>query len=117
VETLALLRAETLRCRPDALATLMADHTAYDHRPTLPTIAPSIDCLVVAGGASGVFPPLGCERAAELIPRCAKVCVPGAGHWLYLELPRGFSRLLLGFAARGVEGVDADAAARMLRDE
>jgi hypothetical protein len=44
----AELRAETLRCKPEALGALMADHTQLDWRPVLPLLA--LPCLNVVGG-------------------------------------------------------------------
>lgn len=44
----AALRAETLRCKPEALGALMADHTQLDWRPVLPLL--ELPCLNVVGG-------------------------------------------------------------------
>lgn len=53
-DILQLLKQETLRCKPQALAALMADHTQLDWRPILPRI--NLPCLNMVGGTSGVFP-------------------------------------------------------------
>lgn len=47
-EVLAELRQETLRCKPQALGAIMADHTQLDWRPVLPLLR--LPCLNVVGG-------------------------------------------------------------------
>ncbi len=41
------LRAETMRCKPQALGAIMADHTQLDWRPVLPLL--KLPCLNVVG--------------------------------------------------------------------
>ena len=60
------LTSETLRCNPDHLARLMADHTQLDWRPQLPPI--SVPCLNMIGCQSGCFPVAGCETVNKLTP-------------------------------------------------
>jgi hypothetical protein len=55
-----------LRCKPEHLARLMADHTQLDWRPQLPHI--TVRCLNVIGCQSGCFPVQGCEAVNSLIP-------------------------------------------------
>lgn len=57
---------ETLKCQPEHLAQLMADHTQLDWRPVLGRI--TIPCLNLIGCHSGVFPMEGCEAVSSLIP-------------------------------------------------
>lgn len=57
---------ETLKCHPEQLSQLMADHTQLDWRPVLRRI--SIPCLNMIGCNSGVFPVEGCEAVSTLIP-------------------------------------------------
>lgn len=99
----ALLRRETLRCDPAALAELMTDHTQLDWRSLLPRIG--IPCLNCCGGRSGVFPLDGCLEVARLIGagRCRSAVFDRANHWLYLEQPEEFNRLLIDFV-KGADG-------------
>lgn len=101
-DVLADLRAETLRCKPSALAALMADHTQLDWRPVLPLLR--LPCLNVVGQCSGVFPPEGCLAVAQGAPQCCSVVFKRANHWLYLEQPEEFNALLLDFLTNGNEG-------------
>jgi non-heme chloroperoxidase len=57
---------DIVKCRPEHLARLMADHTKLDWRPSLKRI--SIPCLNTIGCHSGVFPAEGCEAVSNLIP-------------------------------------------------
>jgi pimeloyl-ACP methyl ester carboxylesterase len=93
---------ETMRCDPHALGQLMADHTQLDWRPLLPLL--SLPCLNCVGGCSGVFPVEGCLSVAELAPDCCSVVFSRANHWLYLEQPEEFNKLLLDFVANGNAG-------------
>uniref|UniRef100_A0A383V6P7 AB hydrolase-1 domain-containing protein n=1 Tax=Tetradesmus obliquus TaxID=3088 RepID=A0A383V6P7_TETOB len=97
--TMQLLKQETMRCKPQALGQLMADHAQLDWRPLLPLLA--LPCLNCVGGCSGVFPPEGCLHIAELAPDCCSVVFSRANHWLYLEQPQEFNALLLDFVAKG----------------
>ena len=107
--TSALLKAETLRCDPRRLGQLMAEHTAADWRPILPTI--SAPCLVVYGPLSGCFPPEGCVYVAGAVQNGSAVAMPGCNHWCYLEQPEAFARILADFVARlARSGVGDDAA-------
>jgi pimeloyl-ACP methyl ester carboxylesterase len=101
-ELLAALRAETLRCDGAALAELMRDHTQLDWRTLLPRI--TLPCLNLVGGRSGVFPVEGCLEVANLIEDCRSVVFDRANHWLYLEQPDEFNRLVLEFVASGNAG-------------
>ncbi|KAI7836993.1 hypothetical protein COHA_009175 [Chlorella ohadii] len=98
-EVTRVLEQETLRADPNALAQLMADHTAIDWRPLLPRIA--IPCLNVVGRKSAVFPWYGVEVVGKLIPNCHTVFFENANHWLYLEEPDKFNKLLSDFATAG----------------
>jgi non-heme chloroperoxidase len=77
-EALKVLEAETLRASPGALAALMADHTALDWRPILPTI--KVPCLNIIGRRSAVFPWWGVEEVTRLLPDC-KSCFFEGNHW------------------------------------
>lgn len=61
-----MLKPETLKCVPEQLGELMADHTQLDWRPLLARI--SIPCLTVIGCQSAIFPVAGCEAVSSLIP-------------------------------------------------
>ena len=77
--------AETLKCDPDHLARLMADHAQLDWRPVLPRITKP--CLNLYGTESGCFPVEGTIAVGELIPDCTNEAFEGCNHWLYLEKP------------------------------
>ena len=62
---LATLKAETLRCCPERLAALMADHTARDWRALIRQLS-SIPCCAIYGTSSGCFPEDGCAASATL---------------------------------------------------
>jgi pimeloyl-ACP methyl ester carboxylesterase len=94
-EIVAMLKSETLLCRGEHLAKLMADHACKDWRPILGLI--SVPCLSLYGTDSGCFPPEGCEAVAELIPDCRSVPFEGFNHWLYLEDPERFNKLIVDF--------------------
>ena len=96
-EVMALLKSETLRCDPDHLGKLMADHAPKDWRPILPRI--TLPCLNLYGTQSGCFPPAGCEAVGTLIgASCRSVAFEGCNHWLYLEQPERFNQLVGDFA-------------------
>jgi len=95
-EVLALLKRETLKCVPDQLGKLMADHAPKDWRPLLRRI--TLPCLNLYGTDSGCFPPAGCEAVGTLIPNCRNVAFEGLNHWLYLEDPARFNQLVGQFA-------------------
>eukprot|EP00877_Chromochloris_zofingiensis_P008996 jgi/Chrzof1/434/Cz01g15220.t1 len=101
-DILQLLKQETLRCKPQALAALMADHTQLDWRPILPRI--NLPCLNMVGGTSGVFPVEGALFVGQAIPDCVNVIFKRANHWLYLEHPDVFNRIVLDFAHHGNVG-------------
>lgn len=89
----------TLQCDGHWLALLLADHTAYDHRPTIKNITkPTLVCV---GKKSGCFPLEGMTWTANTInklhPGLATVCQFDAGHWLYYEDPDHFNEALLEF--------------------
>lgn len=98
-EVVRVLEGETLRADPTALGLLMADHTALDWRPLLPRI--TIPCLNLVGRKSAVFPWYGTECVAKLIPNCHTVFFEQANHWLYLEQPDEFNKLVADFALHG----------------
>lgn len=91
-EVLDPLTNETLRCDPETLGRIMADHTQLDWRPLLPTI--DIPCLNLVGSLSGVFPPEGCAVLGDMIPDCKTVFFETANHWLYIEEPKKFVDLI-----------------------
>jgi len=96
-EVLALLKRETLRCVPQHLALLMADHAPKDWRPLLRRI--TLPCLNLYGTDSGCFPAEGCEAVGTLIgASCRSVIFEGLNHWLYLEDPARFNELVGQFA-------------------
>ena len=101
---LQVLHDETMRCKPEALAALMADHTQLDWRPLLPEV--KIPCLNCVGGTSGVFPVEGCLEVGRLVPDCCSVVFKRANHWLYLEQPEEFNGLLADFVLKGNVGRD-----------
>ncbi|KAL4431472.1 hypothetical protein ABPG75_006728 [Micractinium tetrahymenae] len=94
-EVVQVLEQETLRADPNALAQLMADHTALDWRPLLPRI--TVPCLNLVGRKSAVFPWYGCEVVGKLVPNCHTVFFERANHWLYLEQPKEFCSLVADF--------------------
>jgi len=93
---LQTLKSETVRCDPVQLGKLMADHAPKDWRPLLPHI--TCPCLNMYGDSSGCFPPEGCATVGELIPGCRNVLFDGCNHWLYMEEPDRFNRLVADFA-------------------
>ena len=100
-EIVKALEQETLRASPAALAALMADHTALDWRPVLPRI--SIPCLNIIGRKSAVFPFWGCEEVSRLLPNCRTLYFENENHWLYIEQPQHFSKIISAFAKSGFE--------------
>lgn len=101
--TAKALEAETLKADPKALALLMADHAQLDWRPLLPRV--SIPCLNLVGRKSAVFPWYGCEVVGKLIPTCHTVFAEDANHWLYIEKPEAFAKLVKDFAHQGFVGI------------
>jgi non-heme chloroperoxidase len=95
-ELTAVLTQETLKCRPDHLGRLMADHAQLDWRPVLPRITKP--CLNLYGTLSGCFPVEGTAAVGELIPDCKNVVFEGCNHWLYLEKPDKFAACVVDFA-------------------
>lgn len=100
-DVLAVLESETLRASNVALAALMADHTALDWRPVLPRI--TIPCLNIIGKKSTVFPYWGCEEVSRLLPNCRTVYFENENHWLYIEQPDRFSKIVSLFARHGFD--------------
>ncbi|CAK4079388.1 unnamed protein product [Aphanomyces euteiches] len=95
-EILSVLESEVLRANQTGLATLMRDHTQLDWRPLLLTI--SIPCLNIAGGPGNkVFPMEGALAVGDLIPHCTNVIFESCGHWLYVEQPVEFCKMVLDF--------------------
>lgn len=101
-DVLSVLESETLRASKTALAALMADHTALDWRPVLPKI--TIPCLNMIGKKSAVFPYWGCEEVSRLLPNCRTVYFENENHWLYIEQPERFSKVVSLFARHGFDG-------------
>jgi len=99
----ALLTSETLKCDGVALGKLMGDHTNLDHRDTLSTIP--FECLNFAGAHSGCFPMEGLKEVERLVPKCKTVVFQSCNHWLYIEDPSNFNRLVLEFAEGGLEAI------------
>ncbi len=97
------LTAETLRCDPAFLGSLMADHTERDWRETLRNKWPaSVGVLNLAGRHSGVFPPEGVKHINELLGdkvRHAFEVYEDCSHWLYLEQPKKFVESVVAFIA------------------
>lgn len=106
-DVLAVLKAETLRCKPEALGALMADHTQLDWRPVLPLL--TLPCLNVVGQCSGVFPPEGCLHIQNsgVVPDVCSVVFKRANHWCYIEQPEEFNAVLLDFVHKGNAGREA----------
>ncbi|KAJ4308898.1 hypothetical protein N0V84_011822 [Fusarium piperis] len=81
-------------CDQTWLARLLADHTRYDHREAIETIA--VPTLVMAGRRSGCFPLEGMLETAKRVektrPGLAKSSVFGSGHWLFYEEPDRFNK-------------------------
>lgn len=94
-DLMEVLTAETLKCNPEHLAKLMADHAQLDWRPTLPRITKP--CLNLYGTLSGCFPVEGTQAVGELIPDCKNVVFEGCNHWLYLEEPERFATVVAEF--------------------
>jgi non-heme chloroperoxidase len=98
-EFLELLEQETLKADPEALAKLMADHTQLDWRPVLPTI--SVPCLNLVGRMTAVFPWEGVATVSELLtgsPEVRTEFFEQENHWLYIEDPDRFNKLVMDFA-------------------
>jgi non-heme chloroperoxidase len=100
-DVLSVLESETLRASNTALAALMADHTALDWRPVLSRI--TIPCLNMIGKKSAVFPYWGCEEVSRLLPNCRTVYFENENHWLYIEQPERFSKIVSLFARHGFD--------------
>ncbi|EFN51577.1 hypothetical protein CHLNCDRAFT_140070 [Chlorella variabilis] len=98
-EVVRVLEQETLRADPAALGQLMADHTTIDWRPLLPRI--QIPCLNIVGRQSAVFPWYGSEAVGKLVPNAHTVFFEKANHWLYLEQPEAFNKLVADFVQNG----------------
>lgn len=74
-----------------------------DWRPLLPQV--KVPCLNLVGALSGVFPLEGTQAVGKLIPHCHTVVFEAANHWLYLEEPDKFNRLLKEFVLHGLPAV------------
>ena len=100
-DTLALLGAETRRCRPAVLAALMADHTQLDWRPLLPRVrAETWNCV---GLQSKIFPWQGVAWVGDAMPNARNVPFEKGGHWLYVEEPQRFAEVVAEAAATCVQ--------------
>jgi len=100
-ELIETITKETLKCDPNFLGELMADHTALDWRGVLKEKY-SIPVLNLAGGKSGVFPVQGVAAINELLgSRCPhKLEVfEDCSHWLYIERPKKFMRVVIDWLA------------------
>ena len=84
-ELMATLTKETLKCNPDHLGRLMADHAQLDWRPVLPRITKP--CLNLYGTTSGCFPVEGTAAVGELIPDCKNVPFEGCNHCEFAHGP------------------------------
>ena len=84
-ELMATLTEETLKCNPDHLGRLMADHAQLDWRPVLPRITKP--CLNLYGTTSGCFPVEGTAAVGELIPDCKNVPFEGCNHCEFAHGP------------------------------
>lgn len=73
-----------------------------DWRPVLSLL--KLPCLNLIGGQSGIFPVEGCLTVSELAPDCCDVVFSRANHWLYLEQPKEFNKVLLDFVHNGNTG-------------
>lgn len=107
---LATLKAETLRCCPERLALLMADHTSRDWRALIRQL--SLPTCSIYGTSSGCFPEEGCaasvtlcdlvadwgegeERARMVSEMRMARRMEGCNHWCYLEQPEAFAGALI----------------------
>lgn len=88
---MATLTEETLRCQPEHLGRLMADHARIDWRPVLPRITKP--CLNLYGTLSGCFPVEGTKHVGELIPNCKNIEFDGCNHWLCARTRRSQAAL------------------------
>lgn len=94
---LEMLAAETMKADLEGLCKLMADHTARDWRDVLSTI--TVPCLNMVGRVSKVFPWQGVAAVSELLVSChVQTEYFDYNHWLYLEAPEKFNKLVAGFA-------------------
>ncbi|KAF5027663.1 hypothetical protein F66182_224 [Fusarium sp. NRRL 66182] len=86
-------------CDQRWLARLLADHTRYDHREAIETIA--VPVLVMAGRRSGCFPLEGIlesvKRVEKSRPGLGKSLVFESGHWLFYEEPERFNKEISDF--------------------
>lgn len=97
-----LITEETLLCDPTFLGELMTDHTAIDWRDLLRDKY-RIPVLNFAGGKSDIFPVEGVATINSLLdtsqtPNKLEV-FEDCSHWLYIERPKDFMRLVVSFAA------------------
>jgi len=100
-DTLALLGAETRRCRPAVLAALMADHTQLDWRPLLPRVrAETWNCV---GVRSKIFPWEGVAWVGDAMANARNVLFEEGGHWLYVEEPQRFAEVVAEAAGKRVQ--------------
>lgn len=63
-----------------------------------------VPCLVMVGGQSGIFPVEGCLEILKHAPDCCSAVFKRSNHWLYLEQPEEFNKVLLDFMIEGNAG-------------
>ena len=84
---------------PTAIASsLVEDHMSRDWRNVLATI--TIPTLVVAGGASQIFPPQSSEYIAQAIEGSEFSLFARCGHALFYEEPKLFNQLIKDFVSQ-----------------
>ncbi|KAM0554087.1 hypothetical protein ACHAPJ_006885 [Fusarium lateritium] len=95
----AFFTAISARCDQSWLARLLADHTRYDHREAIDTIA--IPTFVMAGRRSSCFPLEGMlesvKRVEKSRPGLGQSSVFESGHWLFYEEPERFNKEVVEF--------------------
>jgi pimeloyl-ACP methyl ester carboxylesterase len=96
------LTQDTLRCDPVFLGKLMADHTQLDWRDLLKH-SWRVPVLNLAGGKSDIFPVEGVAHINQLLSiegncKLHRLEVfQDCNHWLYLEKPREFMKVIVDF--------------------
>ncbi|KAA8493784.1 AB hydrolase superfamily protein YdjP [Porphyridium purpureum] len=93
---LDMLVSETKRASQHALCQLMYDHTQLDHRPLC--AATQVPALVLVGRKTQIFPWQGPAYVGKLMPKATTVVFPEHDHWLYIEEPALFMKLVECFA-------------------
>lgn len=64
---------------------------------TLPRVG--VPTLIIRGGDSTLLRADVAVRMAQVIPNCTLVEIPGGGHWVHLEQPEAYSRIVADFLA------------------